>query len=99
MSKPYTVLLLRPDYVAETFGHDTFCTHVMGETPASALIAARKEACSADESDNPEDYHCLFCVDGHVLGYQDGMGGVFGLDMGIGRDEAGVPFPISVAGC
>jgi len=74
--KPYTILLLRPDYIASTFGHDTFCTHVEGETATDALIAARKAACEADKSDRPEDYYCLFCTDGHVIDHQDGAGGV-----------------------
>jgi hypothetical protein len=62
----YTVLLLRPDYVADTFGQDTFCAHVEGDTAEAALAAARAEACEADGQDDPEDYYCLFCTDGHV---------------------------------
>lgn len=74
--KPYTVLLLRPDYVTAAFGHDTFCAHVRGDTPEVALNAARAAACEADNEDTPEDYYCLFCADGHVIDYQDGAGGV-----------------------
>ena len=74
--KPYTILLLRPDYVAATFGHDTFCAHVEGPTADAALAEARAAACEADEQETPEDYYCLFCTDGHVKDYQDGAGGV-----------------------
>ena len=65
--KPYTVLLLRPDYVADTYGHDTFCAHVEGLTVADALAAARAAVCEADGQETPEDYHCLFCTAGHVI--------------------------------
>ena len=74
--KPYTVLLLRPDYVANTFGHDTFCVHTVAASTVAALTAARAAACETDEQDVPEDYYCLFCTDGHVVDYQDGAGGV-----------------------
>jgi hypothetical protein len=78
MEKPYTILLLRPDYVAATFGHDTFCAHVKGKTREAALAEARAAACAADGQDTPDDYYCLFCTDGHVVDYQDGAGGVCG---------------------
>jgi hypothetical protein len=75
--KPYTVLLLRPDYAAATFGQDTFCAYVEGMTPEDALIAARSAACDEDDTDTPEDYYCQFCADGHIINYQDGCGGVW----------------------
>lgn len=64
--KPYTVLLLRPDYLADPFGQDTFCSFVYGKTAEEAIAAARAEVCESDETDTPEDYHCLFCTYGHV---------------------------------
>jgi len=75
--KPYTILLVRPDCVAATFGYDTFCAHVEGQTVEAALDAARASACESDDHDTPEDYYCLFCTDGHVVNYQDGAGGVW----------------------
>lgn len=74
--KPYTVLLLRPDYIAATFGHDTFCAHVRAPNPREALVAARVAACEADVTDYPCDYYCLLCADGHITDYQDGEGEV-----------------------
>lgn len=76
--RTYTFLLLRPDYAAATFGHDTFCAYVRGATVEEALDSARADACRADDQDQEcmEDYHCLFCTDGHVRSYQDGAGGV-----------------------
>jgi hypothetical protein len=73
---PYTVLLLRPDYAAATFGHDTFLAHVTGENVGAALTAARRAACKADETSEPEDYYCLFCAKGHMDDLTDGSGSV-----------------------
>ena len=75
--KKWTVLLLRPDYLAATFGHDTFCAHVYGKTSAEALAAARNEAIAADHTTSgAEDYYCLLCIRGHHKSYVDGCGGV-----------------------
>ena len=48
--KKWTVLLLRPDYLAEIFGHDTFRAFVEAETPAEALaeLLARQPRPEAD---------------------------------------------------
>lgn len=73
--KKYTVLLLRPDYMAATFGHDTFCAYASGATPVEALADARAAAAECDDAD-PEDYYCLLCTNGHIIDYQDGRGGV-----------------------
>lgn len=75
--KKWTVLLLRPDYLAEIFGHDTFRAFVEAETPAEALAAARNEVIVADQ--NPgwaADYYCLLCIRGHHKSYVDGAGEV-----------------------
>jgi len=75
--KKWTVLLLRPDYLAATFGHDTFCAFVEAETPAQALVAARNAAIVADENpDGAADYYCLLCIRGFHQSYEDGYGGV-----------------------
>lgn len=71
----WTVLLLRPESRAATYGHDTFCAHVTGDSPKEALHDAREAACEADDHDTPEDYWCLFCAKGHLQDYQDGHGG------------------------
>jgi hypothetical protein len=79
MKKQWTVLLLRPDFVASEFGHDTYCTHVEAKTPSEALRISQEEACITDELDVAQDrdsYYCLFCVEGHVHDYTDGSGGV-----------------------
>ena len=58
----WTVLLLRPDYVAEDFGHDTLTLHVKAVTEACAAEAAQKRAYELDGTDEPADYYCLFCA-------------------------------------
>lgn len=68
--KPYTVLLLRPDYVAQEFGKDTFCAYIYAKDAQDAVDKARKEACLVDLEDEPEDYYCLFCTPGHVINFE-----------------------------
>lgn len=63
MNKPYTVLLLRPDYMTDYYGTDTYLAHVDAPDPQSAVDIAK------DEQDEPEDYVCLFCTDGHCIDY------------------------------
>lgn len=58
---PYTVLLLRPDYLADGSGHDTYQTTVTAMDAASASEAAQQEAMDRDgnQDGEPEDYHVL----------------------------------------
>ena len=83
MTEKWTVLLLRPDYASDVFGHDTFCAHVTADSPGEALRAARETACKADDTDRPEDYYCLLCVKGWVVDWQDGRGGVVCRESGL----------------
>lgn len=70
---PYTVLLLRPDYMADSFGSDTFMTHVVAEGAVEALRLAREEVIKCDHEDvaefheyhDPTDYVCLLLIAGH----------------------------------
>lgn len=62
----YTVLLLRPDYMAATFGQDTFLAHVVANGPADAVHIAQFRAVVADGSGtDPIDYVPLFVCLGH----------------------------------
>lgn len=65
MSK-YTVLLLRPDYIADEFGHDVYLTHVDAPTPRAAIRAAQDEVrlADGDVADDSADYHPLFVTKG-----------------------------------
>lgn len=70
MIKPYTVLLLRPDHVADNYGQDTYQTWVKALDPRQAIRLAQNEACHADFADdpdaNPDDYHVLACYAGKL---------------------------------
>jgi hypothetical protein len=73
--KPYSVLLLLPDYAVSDFGQETYLAHVEGESPKWALDAARYAAVDAIGGE-PDDYFCLLCVDGYVSDHSDGQGAV-----------------------
>lgn len=71
---PYSVLLLRPDNVADTFGHDTYLAHVDACSVPLAVEKAQMEAWVADnggpdnvpdDAGDPDDYHVLFVCRGH----------------------------------
>lgn len=53
--KPYTVLLLRPDYIADEFGKDTYMAHVMAPDVACAQKMAQNEAHGCDMKGNDEE--------------------------------------------
>lgn len=76
LESDWTVLLLKPDYAADEFGHDTLELHVEAVTEACAVKAARKLAREIDETGEPEDYYCLFCARGvvHNLAYDGEVG-------------------------
>lgn len=63
--KKYTVLLLRPDHVADGFGPDTYLAQVTARSANGAVVAARKEVTETDDLDlSPKDYHPLITVEG-----------------------------------
>lgn len=65
-TQPYTVLVLRPDYMATNYGQDTFLAHVEAAGPAQAQRIARREAAAADRSEvSSEDYYTLLLIEGH----------------------------------
>lgn len=67
--KPYTVLLLRPDYIAEPYGQDTYMAHVEAENPVNAIEAAQIEVWNEDHGDDAgeswTDYNVLLIIEGH----------------------------------
>jgi len=64
--KRYTVLLMRPDYVADGFGEDTYLAHVRAETPTAAITLAQQEVAKLDDLDGVQavDYHPLITLEG-----------------------------------
>ena len=54
----YTVILLRPDYIAEPYGQDTWMGHVKAKDPDEAVKLARGECWLGDTQgmeDDPAD--------------------------------------------
>ena len=78
----WTVLLLRPDYRAATFGHDTLCLHLVQGPEDCSVQNLIPEALplGVDDwnprDDDPADWYILSCIKGHHEDYIDGQGGV-----------------------
>jgi len=69
--RKFSVLLLRPDYVADNFGQDTHLCHVYARSVARAMEIAQREVATLDCPDegehyDDEDYHVLLIVPGHI---------------------------------
>lgn len=63
----YSVLLLRPDTIADEFGKDTFLAWVEADTIADAQMRGQIAANDADDAEGDEqDYHVLFVTPGHL---------------------------------
>ena len=78
MKLEWTILLLRPDYTAASYGTDTYLAQITATTSGKALALARRGACEGD-GNGPEcrkDYYCLFCTRGTHIDLSDGNGGV-----------------------
>lgn len=61
----YTVILLRPDYIADSSLHpDTFTSYEQAANPTDAVVQARKTAYLADNADNPDDYALIAVYEG-----------------------------------
>lgn len=65
--KPYTIILLRPDYMTDDFGHDTFTDHVEARDIDLAIKTAQLQACHADQNtvSKKDDYYPLAVFEGH----------------------------------
>jgi hypothetical protein len=72
----YTVILLRPDYIADTFGQDTYMGHVEAGSVEMAQMLARREAYELDideedrcnyAPDTPEDYFVIAVIAGEHM--------------------------------
>lgn len=70
MIKPYTVLMLYPDYLASQYGEETYLAHVSATDPTLAIKQAQGEAFSENELDpgdsDPADFATLAVFPGHL---------------------------------
>lgn len=71
--RKFTIILNRPDYLANDFGTDTYLAHVEAHSTAMAQEMAQLQASNADcksdaerEDANPEDYAVLAVFEGHL---------------------------------
>jgi hypothetical protein len=65
--RPFSVLLLMPDYAAKTYGEDTYYAHVMGYSPdhAARVAQARATRHCGKKIDDPAHFHPLLVIHGH----------------------------------
>jgi hypothetical protein len=66
----YSVLLLYPDYMAETYGEDTYFAHVTAVDPIEAVRRAQIQALNAQpryirKGSKVEDFKPLLVIAGH----------------------------------
>lgn len=70
--KPYTVVLIYPDYAAHQYGEEFWTAHVMAADVEGAQHAAQLEAMEANgydllAGDEPDDWAPVFVCGGHHL--------------------------------
>lgn len=61
-AKNYTVILMRPDYVADNYGQDSYAAWVTAADPYAAIRAGQQEVYDVDmgrDPDSPGDPHGL----------------------------------------
>jgi hypothetical protein len=66
MKKPYSVLLLYPDYANDS-GAETYYAFVEAADPIAAVAVAQRQASGEDRHD-PGDYAPLLVIEGHHYG-------------------------------
>ena len=73
--KKYTVILIYPDHIAETYGGEFYWGRVEAHDPEEALARARRDVLAAngiasieDDPDgcDPRDFACIACIGGWV---------------------------------
>lgn len=74
---PYTVVLLRPEYLAHPYGLDIYTAHVCARDADDAIVKAQNEAFTVDlkESviaESPQDYAMLLVFDSHCTPIRNG---------------------------
>ena len=61
----YTVILLYPDYLADTFGQ-TYIAHVQTRTVDEAIKKVQMEVAKGDKY-NADNFRCLYVFSGHLF--------------------------------
>jgi len=60
----YTVILLYPDYVADSYGHDTYMDYCSTPTPEEAVQIIREDACKLAAISDPGDLYVIAVIEG-----------------------------------
>ena len=67
--KPYTVILLYPDYLSHNYGQETYTAHVFAYNREDVIKNAQAQAVIENEMDTDEqgeDFYPLACFAGHI---------------------------------
>ena len=72
IAKPYTVILILPDTIAENYGEDYYFGRVRATSPAEAATIAQADAADVNQPDgcncgsvDPNDFLCVAVFEGH----------------------------------
>lgn len=73
-NKPFTVLLLKPDYASDAFGQDTALAHVEADGTADAVWKARaavgEQIEDFDIAEQEDDLFVIAVFEGHLQDVQ-----------------------------
>ena len=64
--RKFTVVMLYPDYIAGTYGEETFLAHVEEDNLQRAIKSAQQEASEANDNATPDDFAVIFACFEHV---------------------------------
>lgn len=62
LKTPWTVLLLTPDYEADTYGQDSYLAHVEADGTEAAVREARMQMAETFEDFDPDNEDDLFVI-------------------------------------
>jgi hypothetical protein len=74
--KPYTVMMMYPDYMTDDYGQETYMAWVEGSSLKDAVLKAQRKAVEEsmpDETDHEyietvmDDFFVIFRCEGHVV--------------------------------
>lgn len=64
--KDYSVLLLYPDYLAASYGQETYLAHVTAPSAFEATELAKEQVTEDNEDGDPDDFFVLLVCEGHI---------------------------------
>ena len=77
LARPWTVILLYPDYMLNDYPHETSVRHVCAADPGTAAAVARAGvACEHESLSDPDDMYLIAVFPGHLMDRSNGEGDV-----------------------